>query len=358
MSLVYGPCDITNLVYSNSLKLRTDIKVNKKKDERKFNDDLRLLMSEILYITRYVDYQDSKPIKIIYIGAAPGFHLVKLMKMFPFIIFDLYDDEELHPDLERYLIENENQVTMYREKFTLETCSRYEEALEDIYLITDNREVRFMKDPIFPKDSYYSEVKEQFQKEKEASYLQDMEFQKEVCKKLEPCNAFLRFRPPHFYEGMSPEPAIFEYFSGIVYLMIFNDYKSTESRIVVNDYVNDKFKWNYKDFQHRLNDFNAEVRESLLVNPFTNDSAPLPNQLGNKFETVMMIQLLIEYFKTIGYDNPRVTDILKFYTDFLVVETCSDIPGMLKECSIERVDDEIDADLYEEPVNYDEDNFY
>lgn len=358
MSLGYRQCDIINLVYSNSLDLLDNIKVNKKKNERKFNDDLRLLLSEILYITRYVDYENDKIIKIIYIGAAPGFHLVKLMKMFPFIKFDLYDDQEIHQDLERYLLENENQVNMYREKFTLETCSRYEDSIEDIYLITDFKDVKFMSDPIFSEDKEYNEIKKKFQQEKEASYLEDMNLQKEICKKLEPHNAFLRFRPPHFYKDTTPEPAIFEYFNGIVYLMIFNDYKSIESRIVVTDYVNDKFKWNYKNFQYRLNYFNSEIRESLLVNPFTNDSAPLPNQLGNKFETVMMIQILIEYFKTIGYENPRVNDIIKFYTDFLVVETCSDIPGMLKECSIERIEEEIDADLYDEPANYEDDNLY
>lgn len=356
MSLLYGPCDITNLVYSSSLKLRQNIKVNKKKDERKFNEDLRLLMSEILFITRYVNYEDDKRIKIIYIGAAPGFHLVKLMKMFPFIQFDLYDTEDLHPDLEIFLEENKSQVTMYRMKFTLETCVNYEDSLDDIYLITDNRDVKFMKDPIFPNDAHHNEIKRNFQMEKEASYFLDMQLQKEICKRLTPVASFLRFRPPHFYDNVSPQPAIFEYFNGIVYLMIFNDYKSTESRIVVTDYSNDKFKWNFKDFQYRLNDFNAEVRESLLVNPFTNDSSPLPNQLGNKFETVMMIQLLIEYFKTVGYENPRVKDVIKFYTDFLVVETCSDIPGILKECSIQE-NENYDIDLYE-ANDYMEDNLY
>lgn len=350
MSLSYGECDIGNLIYSSLLEPQKDIKINKKRSERKYNDDLRLLLSEMLYIIRYVDYNpDREDTTIIYIGAAPGFHLVKLMKMFPFIKFHLYDDQDLHCDLEKYISENGEQVRMFREKFTLESCDMYEGR--NVYLITDHKEVRFMSDLPFSKEEGYLESKRLFQIEKEQSYLNDMEFQKEICKKLNPKNAFLRFRPPHYYDGESPEIAIFEYFPGTVYLMIYNDYKSTESRIVVENFTDEKFKWNYKEYQYRLNYFNDNKRESLLKNPFTNDNSPLPNQGGNKFEFVMMFFILLEYYASIGIENPRVSDIFNFYTRFLVIESCSDIPNMFKECEIAvNTVEGPDADLYEEPV--------
>lgn len=352
MSFSYDEATIGNLIYNSQLELKTDIKVNKKKNNRKYNDDLRLLISEILYITRYVQYDEyGKLPRIIYIGAAPGFHLVKLMKMFPFILFDLYDDQELHPDLERYISENPDQVTMYRERFELTTCSRYEERNDDIYLITDFKDIKFMVDPPYVEGGGYDDIKRAFQKEKELSYTLDMEFQKQICIILNPKNAFLRFRPSHYYQDESPDTAIFEYFPGTIYLMIYNDYKSTETRLVVEDFSNTGFKWNYKDYQYRLNFFNDQKRESLLRNPFTNDNTPLPNQLGNKFESVMMFYALLEYFSSIGVKSPRLTDICNFYVNFIVVESCSKIPNMFRECAIEEdKGDGPDIDLYEGTV--------
>lgn len=339
----FGQSTIDNLVYSDNLELLPMIQVDKKKHVRKFNNDMRLLLSEILFITRYVSYSVDKKIKIIYIGAAPGFHLIKLMKLFPFINFDLYDKEDIDQNLQQYINENQNQVTFYKENFSLETCDNYEESIDDIYLITDNREVIFM--------SEVRNGKNIFQEDKEKSYEQDMNFQKEVCIRLNPKYAFLRFRPPHFYENKSVEPAIFEYFYGTVWLMIYNDYKSIEGRLAVNDYSNDKFRWNYKDYNHRLNFFNDTLRESLLINPVTLDQTPLPNQLGNKFETVMMIQIIIDYMKTIGYITPRISELMNFYINFLVVETCSDIPGFFSGCDIDTNNKNCE---YEEQLNSEE----
>lgn len=331
MSLSYGASDISNLVYNNSMSLKADIKVNKKKNERKFNNDLRLLLSELLFITRYVKY-DMKYPKIIYIGAAPGFHLVKLMKMCPQIFFDLYDDQPFHEELEQYAHEYPDQVTLFREKFDIKTCDKYDASGYDLYLITDHRDPKFMEDPIFPRDAKHNEIKKKFQEDKEKSYFDDMEFQKQICKRLNLIYAYLRFRPPHFYTGVTTEPATFNYFYGTIWLMIFNDYKSTESRIAVDDFTSDNFAWNYKDYQYRLNYFNDEVRESLLLNPITKDQTPLPNQLGNKFETVMMFQIIKEYFAAIDLESPTVDDLINFYVDFLVVETCSDVPGIFTGC--------------------------
>lgn len=352
MSLAYGEPGIDNIVYSSMLQTRETIKVNKKKNDRKFNEDMRLLLAEMMYITRYVDFDPyGANTRIIYIGAAPGFHLIKLMKIFPFIKFDLYDDQELHPELEKYINENGDQVSIYRELFNLETCSRYDEYDDNIYLITDFRDPKFMKDVPYTNDGTYDELKRKFQKEKEISYSADMELQKLICQRLTPINAFLRFRPSHFYAGESPDPAIFEYFSGTVYLMIYNDYKSTEGRLVVTDFTNEKFKWNYKEYQHRLNYFNDEIRESSLKNPFTGDNTPLPNQGGNKFEFVMMFSIILDYFSSIGIESPRITDISKFYIDFMVVETCSKVPGMYAECEKEeQTEDGPSADLYEDIV--------
>lgn len=334
MEITYGQSDIKNLVYSDILKTLEDIKISKKKHERKYNDSIRLLLAEINFITIYVN-KNEKNIRIIYMGAAPGFHLVKLMKLYPFILFDLYDDQDLHPDLNRYIDENPHQVTFYKELLIPSVAEKYKEYDDDIYLITDHREVKYMKDPMFHGDN---EAKMNWQVGKEESYLRDMEIQKEICLTLKPIYACLRFRPPHYYSSgpmklTDDKRPIFEYFTGVIWLMIFNDYKSTESRLITNDFENIQCGWNYQTYQYRLNFFNDDVRESLLLNPLTKQTTPLPNQLGNKFETVMMMQIIINYMLSIGITDIRIGSLMKFYEKFMVLEYCSDIPGMYSENS-------------------------
>lgn len=346
MSLSYGQPEITSIVYSSDIRADSMIKVNKKKIERKSNDDLRLLFSEMNFIHRYVNLAD-RPVRIIYIGAAPGFHLIKLLKLYDFLSFDLYDDQELHIELQLYIQKNSDQVRFFKEKFTVETCARYSQVDEDLYLITDFKEVRFMQELPFTNKEDYNVLKEQFQADKEISYAEDMQLQKEICKNLPLVAAFLRFRPSHFYEGKTAENAAFDYFNGVAWLMIYGEINSVESRLAVTDFTTEDYKWNIKNYQYRLNHFNAEMRESLLLNPFTQDTTPLPHQLGNKFETIIMIKILMEYLNCTGYLDPRVVDVVKIYKDFIVLETCSNLEGFL-ECSIKKTEDSEDTNYDDE----------
>lgn len=335
----YGQPDITALVYSHMIRLRDYIKIeNDKLPTRSYNDDIRLLLAELNFINRYVNYE-ARPVRIIYIGAAPGFHLAKLMRMFKFqgnecIYFDLYDDQVLHPDLEQYINENPDQVTMYRELFTVETCERYDNSTDDIYLITDHRDPKYSKDPIFGSDK---DAKNKWQVEKESSYMADMELQKDICIRLRPKYACLRFRPPHFYDKITSDDESMVYLSGVCWLMLYGDLKSTESRLVTSDYDNVNYKWNIKTYQHRLNYYNAEVRESLLLNPLTKEQTPLPNMLGNMFEPVMTLVHVIEYFKTIGITSIRLKSLMDVYSKLIMVDYCSDTPGLFQNCSFNDV---------------------
>ncbi len=340
MSFTYGVPSFDSVLYSNKLKEQYTIQVNTKKNQRRYNEDLRLFCAELLFLMLYIMHEDIKTNRVIYIGAAPGFHLVKLMKMFPYLKFDLYDDQPIHSELELYIDENPDQVKIFREKFTIETCTHYKNTDENIYLITDHRDPQFMVDPIFTNVEDKNKAKRDHQKLKEASYLEDMTFQKDVCKELNPKVAYLRFRPPHYYEDESVENPTFQYFKGNIILMIYNDYKSTESRLVVTDFSDDQFNWNYRKYQYYLNNFNDEVRESLMLNPFTNDQTPLKNQLGNKFETVILMYLLKQYFKLQGITNVKSDHVIRFYTEFVIAESCASLSGMFKTCDINVENDE------------------
>lgn len=340
-ALIYGRPSIYNLVYSHMIQLRNMIKIEKgKKLTRSYNNDIKLLFRELNFIVRYVEY-GSKPIRIVYIGSSPGFHLAKLMKLFKFnsenmIHFDLYDDQVLHPDLQHYIDENPDQVNMFNEQFTLDTCDRYVNTGEDIYLISDISDPKYFKDPIFRGDK---DAKEKWQKEKEESYLNDMEFQKQICIKLRPLYACLRFRPPHFYVGITEDDVNFEYFKGVIWLSIFGDLKSTESCIITKDFDTINYRWSLKTYQFRLNYYNDEIRESLLLNPLTEMQTPLPNQLGNVFESSMIMVHLVEYLQSIGIAKKsiRLKTLMDLYSDFVMVDFCSDSANFFKNCSFNEV---------------------
>lgn len=343
---VYSEANYTNLIYSTLLREQKSVSVNSKNSERKVNHDLKLLTNEIIFICKYVEYNKDKKIKIIYMGAAPGFHLTKLLPMFDFIYFDLYDPEPLHTELQKYIMLNNDKITYFNEKFTTETCSRYENSDFEIYLITDHRDVKYNTDPIFqPIEGVdINLTKHNYQMEKEQSYINDMELQMQICKILKPKCSNLRFRPPHFYDTeyyKSPKPAIFSYFSGTIWLLIYNELKGTEGRLVVNNYEEDNFSWNYESYQFRLNYFNTVIRESLLSNPFHNNNTPLPNQLGNKYEVVILFKILIEYFLSIGYIDPRVNDVMSLYTNFIIKETCINYVCDMKNIENEETKEEV-----------------
>lgn len=323
----YGVAKCENLIYCNAIPdTKKTINVKDQRLERKFNPNLKLLAIETLFINRYVKLED-KPIKIIYIGCSPGFHLSKLIEMYDFIYFDLYDPVDCCIEL-KLIIQQNKKVKFYKEKFTIETCSRYEDDEFDIYLITDYRDEKYNNDLQIPTGSSadFKRLRHKFQMQKEASYLDDMILQRDICKVLNPKYACLRFRPPHFYNNeflQSPNGDFFPYFYGTVWLLLYNDLKSTESRLIVNNYDDDNYNWNYENYQYRLNYFNGITRETSLKNPFTGNNTPLPNQLGNRFETMMLFLILREYLQTIGYESPRVSDVMTLYTDFLIVEQCS-----------------------------------
>jgi len=342
MSLAYGTPQIEKVLYSERLKELVDIKIDIKRNQRKYNEDLRLFTAELLFLIYYIEPVKNKNNRVIYMGAAPGFHLVKIMKMFPDIMFDLYDKENLHIELQKYVNDNPDQVTYFDENFSVETCKFYEETEDNLYFMTDHRDPEFMTDPIFTYSKDKNDEKQKYQVKKEESYKHDMDLQMEICKVLKPLYAYLRFRPPHFYSGLSPKNASMEYFSGTLFLMVFNDYKSIEGRLVVSNFDNCDFLWNYESYQYRLNYFNNEVRESMLKNPFTFDQTPLKDQLGNKFETVMLIYLLKEYFKLQGQLTIKSSSIINFYKNFIILESCNELNGMYDVCET-KTDDVIET---------------
>lgn len=77
--------------YDPSFKSTTNVHIGQRK----------LLLSEIQLLTEYFEKQ-STPSVVLYVGAAPGTHLVLLSQMFPNVKFVLYDGARFDPILKRF----------------------------------------------------------------------------------------------------------------------------------------------------------------------------------------------------------------------------------------------------------------
>lgn len=381
MQVKYGIPGPEKLIYSSHLGNISSIKVNLQTNQRRYNEQLRLFASNLYFLSLFIkpiNYDDIIIVngveqtriknRVIYVGNNPGLQLMKIMTMFEDLYFDLYfyieSGTKVDNEILDFINKNSNRVKHYNRSYDVnEDYKKYvivktdengkelrtQTKNEFIYLLSDIRDLNFHTDPtsIHGKDKYEEKMK--FQMLKEESYKKDMELQMSITKSLVLTAAYLRFRPEHFYEGITKPGTYFTYYEGLVNLMIYNDMKSTESRLVVTDFNNDKFKWDCEIYQHKMNYFNDKVRESFLINPFTGDQSPLNFQLGNKFETVMLMYLLKQYFYIQGITNVKSNNVLKFYTNYVIAESCTSISGT--NCEIET---NSDNEEQEEEDNYDE----
>lgn len=180
-------------------------------DERKrcnrHMGQLKLLMSEILFLTRF--YEDRE-LLVVYVGAADGRHIILLEKLFPKMKFDLYDSE-------KFIVKKSSQVTIYNRYFEDEDAERYAKRHKDILFISDIRnldiEVVARKDPTPELDELIDG---------------DMKRQMNWVRIIKPIAASLKFHLPYVN-------TTYEYLTGPIYLQPYAPI-STENRLWVTDY--------------------------------------------------------------------------------------------------------------------------
>lgn len=97
----------------------------------------KLLLSEIQLLTKYYKKYDEHP-TVLYIGAAPGTHLLLLSSLFPEVKFILYDGAKFDINLKK----QPDIFEIHEEMFTDEICATTscDILISDIRLGADNRE--------------------------------------------------------------------------------------------------------------------------------------------------------------------------------------------------------------------------
>ena len=133
-----------------------------------------------------------------------------ITRMFPSIIFHLYDSAE-------FLVDASDRIKLYKKAFDQKDALEWKQKVQDgaqIFLVSDIR------------TPYQLEGK--FAQE-EASTLADMRLQEDFVKTIQPLAACLRFRPPWPLDNVSRK---FKYLKGWIYKGIWSPDRSSETRLV------------------------------------------------------------------------------------------------------------------------------
>ena len=200
------------------------------KGKKKFHlGQLKLFFTELLFLTKCAEPND----KVIYIGAAPGYHITKLADLFPNIQFDLWDPREFDTAVRP-------NIKLFKEFFTDTTANTYVNSGQRTLIICDLRTVTIGK---YKKQKSIEKMDEVVD--------DDMRMQRRWCQIIKPAYAFLKFRLP--YE--MPET---KYLGGIIYLQPYTKI-STEARLLTNNYDNSIIYYN-NVFEEKLAYHNGYTR--------------------------------------------------------------------------------------------------
>lgn len=246
---------------------------------------MKLLISEICFLTKF-NHMDN--IIVVYVGAAEGYHILKLSELFPHMKFKLYDPQ-------RFSIVNTNQITIFNKFFTDADAESYAKIGNRVLFISDIRNVPSVN----PKEVGVDQ-------ELEEAVMGDMQLQMQWVNIIKPIAASLKFRLP--YDGTTEI-----YLDGFRMLQPYAPF-STEVRLFTTTYTT-LIKYDCKEFDEKMAYFNNEVR-------FTNferwDNIMRRHRIINNWDNSFTFYVLFDYLNTVTDGNDDlVVELFEEIVDFL-----------------------------------------
>lgn len=240
----------------------------------------KLLITEIEFLTKFWDPEETSNPVIVYVGAAGGEHIPILEKLFPQISeFHLYDPAKFH-------ISSTDKIHIYNQLFSDDDAEKWKDR-DDVFFISDIRTGNY---------------KTMSTEENERAILRDMDFQKNWVEIIKPVKSHLKFRLP--YPDFE-EVTDIDYFDGVVMFQPWAPITSTETRLVPHsslDYTN----YNSLVYEEQLFYHNTVTRnQQTFCNPFagSNKASPInPPELLNDYDSVAESIILKEYLEK--FDKP------------------------------------------------------
>lgn len=241
---------------------------------------LKLMMTEVHFLTTYWDPEKITNPVVVYAGAAPGEHLPFLSSMFPTFTFHLYDPRP-------FTIRATERLHLYQQYFTDEDAQRWS-GRDDVFFISDIRTA----DHVTMKET-----------ENEEAIAEDMKRQAHWHEMIAPIRSMLKFRLPYTYEWA---PKTMKYLAGTVYRQPWAPQTSTETRLVP-DVPSSMMDWDIKKYESQLFYHNTIVREKFLYsNPYVDASQGLTLD----YDSTAHAYILSRYISKIRKEEPTAALVL------------------------------------------------
>lgn len=271
---------------------------------------LKLWVTEIQFLTLYLDLVKHPHPIVVYVGAALGIHIAGLADMFPPVTFHLFD---FHPKRKRVFHEvleddagksRKANVQLFQRYFTDADVATYA-AMPSVYFITDIRSLSYDK----------SKKTEADNRRNEKMAWDDMLLQQRWVLGIKPVRALLKLRFPYCYDFVQKEigPTC-PYLAGVVYLQPWTSPSSTETRLVPNDTYNTQ-EWDYPAVEGMLFAHNTGIRESgRFLNPLDLTPTPVAPELGftMDWDSTFTVMVVMDYLRFVGalVTKPNVVSVL------------------------------------------------
>lgn len=258
--------DNNRISYKKSLELC--------KGKRKMHlGQLKLFFTELIFLTLHAKSGD----RVIYVGAAPGYHITKLADLFPDVNFDLWDPR-------KFETEPRKNIKLYNDFFTDNTANNYTYIDERILFICD---LRTLKIGIYKK---YKDIEKM-----DELVDDDMKMQQKWCQIIKPYYAYLKFRLPY-------EIPKTKYLSGTIYLQPYSKI-STETRLMTNNYY-DNIIYDNIEFQEKMAYHNGYTRCNSRHYKYWENIMSKYN-LVNNWDNALALHITNFYLKKIKKSNSK-----------------------------------------------------
>ncbi|CAH6421556.1 Cap-specific mRNA (nucleoside-2-O-)-methyltransferase [uncultured virus] len=236
---------------------------------------LKLFLSILQALVEQWDVELVPKLTVVYAGAAPGWSFGVLHKLYPDIVWHLYDDHAL--DIEAV----PGKIFFYKQYFT-EATARHWSRYDNIFFFSDIRREG--------SDTLRGAALE-------AKIAEDMTMQANWVKIMNPYRASLKFRAP-FLEN--PTIAQRTYLAGNVMVQSFNSQGSAETRLIPMRNSQGLYYdtiWDWKEYESMLFYRNSVTRE-VGVYRYVGEPDGIvshPSGLDNHFESIHLLYVLDEY---------------------------------------------------------------
>jgi hypothetical protein len=216
----------------SQLEKRIDYEEARKYRDQSYNfhlGQLKLFFSELLFLNLMAKNSN----KVLYVGAANGYHIGKLAELFPELKFDLWDPG-------KFEVNESHNIKIYQQYFTNQIATQYINEGSNILFMCDIRTIAIAKLKKLKKE-----------KEMDELVMNDMNMQKKWIQIIKPIHAYLKFRLPYLVPT-------FSYLQGPIYLQPYSP-RSTETRLMTDNYF-DEIEYDCKEFDEKLAYFNYITR--------------------------------------------------------------------------------------------------